>query len=341
MALGLQTASGQFGAMAAAAQRIPPVNHGSSRCRLVAVRSSSCSPTASPALGDSAADDAPDAVVIGAGHNGLVAANLLADAGWDVVVCEATEHLGGAVRSAEVTSPGYLSDLFSAFYPLSAASPVLRALELDRYGLHWTHAPSVLAHVFPDDRCAVLSRDLDQTAASVAEFAAGDGAAWRQLVGRMGGDPAAADRRPVHPAAGARAGHPAAGPARRRRCAADGPAGPAAGPPARRGAVRRARARRCCWPATPCTPTCRPRGPAARIYGWLLAMLGQSYGFPVPVGGAGMLTQSLATRLAARGGTIRLASPGRVDRGAGRHRGGRPAGLRRADPRPGARCWPT
>ena len=51
-------------------------------------------------------DDAPDAVVIGAGHNGLVAANLLADHGWDVVVCEATQHLGGAVRSAEVTSPG-------------------------------------------------------------------------------------------------------------------------------------------------------------------------------------------------------------------------------------------
>ena len=130
---------------------------------------------------DVRSDDAPDAVVIGAGHNGLVAANLLADHGWDVVVCEATPQLGGAVRSAEVTSPGYLSDLFSAFYPLSAASPVLRALELDRYGLHWTHSPSVLAHVFPDDRCAVLSRDLDQTAASVEEFAAGDGAAWRAM----------------------------------------------------------------------------------------------------------------------------------------------------------------
>src|SRR3954466_4684497 len=113
-----------------------------------------------------------DAVVVGAGHNGLVAANLLADAGWDVVVCEATEHLGGAARSAEATSPGYLSGLSGAFYPLSAASPVLAGLELDRYGLHWTHAPSVLAHVFPDDRCAVLSRDLDQTAASVGEFGA-------------------------------------------------------------------------------------------------------------------------------------------------------------------------
>ena len=75
---------------------------------------------------DSTAADSADAVVIGAGHNGLVAANLLADAGWDVVVLEATAAPGGAVRSAEVTAPGYLSDLYSSFYPLGYASPVLR-----------------------------------------------------------------------------------------------------------------------------------------------------------------------------------------------------------------------
>src|ERR1700710_475088 len=113
------------------------------------------------AFSGSRADGAPDAVVIGAGHNGLVAANILADRGWNVIVCEATPYIGGAVRSAEVTAPGFLSDLFSAFYPLSAASPVLRSLELDRYGLEWAHAPAVLAHVFPDDRCALLSRDVE------------------------------------------------------------------------------------------------------------------------------------------------------------------------------------
>src|SRR4051812_9434474 len=99
-----------------------------------------------------------DAVVIGAGHNGLVAANMLADAGWDVAVLEATGHVGGAVRWAEITAPGFLSALCSAFYPLSAASPPLRALDLESHGLRWTHAPEVVAHLFPDGRAAVISR---------------------------------------------------------------------------------------------------------------------------------------------------------------------------------------
>jgi len=261
------------------------------------------SPSATPR-----SDAAPDAVVIGAGHNGLVAANLLADAGWDVVVCEATEHLGGAVRSAEVTSPGYLSDLYSAFYPLSAASPVLRGLELDRYGLHWTHAPSVLAHVFPDDRCAVLSRDLEETAASVAEFAAGDGDAWRQLAAEW-----EEIRQPLIDALFTPL--PALGPATR-LLARLGAAG--ALRMARLGVlpVRRLGEERFAGAGAPMLlagnalhADLSPEGAGSAIYGWLLAMLGQSYGFPVPVGGAGMLTQSLANRLAARGGSLRLAAP--------------------------------
>lgn len=115
--------------------------------------------------------EAFDAVVIGAGHNGLVAANVLADAGWSVLVLEATEQPGGSVRTAEVTEPGFRNDLFSAFYPLSAVSPVIKSLRLAEHGLRWRHAPDVLAHVLPDDRCAVLSRDLDRTAASADEFA--------------------------------------------------------------------------------------------------------------------------------------------------------------------------
>lgn len=85
-----------------------------------------------------------DAVVIGSGPNGLVAANTLADARWDVVVLEAAEHFGGAVSSAEVTAPGFISDMFSAFYPLAAASPVIRDLEMTLTALEWCRAPHVL-----------------------------------------------------------------------------------------------------------------------------------------------------------------------------------------------------
>src|SRR4029453_13702486 len=121
-----------------------------------------------------------DAVIVGAGHNGLVAANLLADAGWDVVVLEATAQVGGATRSAELTAPGYLSDVCSSFHPLGYASPVLDALHLEDHGLRWTHAPHVLAHLLPGGRAVVLDRDVDVTAASVDRFARGDGDRWRR-----------------------------------------------------------------------------------------------------------------------------------------------------------------
>jgi phytoene dehydrogenase-like protein len=97
-----------------------------------------------------------DAVVIGAGHNGLVAANVLADAGWSVLVVEAEPEPGGAVRSGELIEPGFVHDRFSAFFPLTAASPVFRALGIEP---PFRHGPLVLAHPALDGSCAVLSRD--------------------------------------------------------------------------------------------------------------------------------------------------------------------------------------
>lgn len=119
---------------------------------------------------------AVDAVVIGAGHNGLVAAALLADAGWDVLVLEAQEEPGGAVKSAELT-PGYVSDLYSGFYPLSVTSPALAELHLEDHGLRWTHAPAVVGHArsAADDDAPVIYRDIDRTAAELDRHHPSDG----------------------------------------------------------------------------------------------------------------------------------------------------------------------
>src|SRR5215213_4199600 len=123
-----------------------------------------------------------DAIVIGAGPNGLVAANVLADHGWSVLVVEANDVPGGAVRTAEVTAPGFRNDLFSAFYPLTAASPVIRDLHLERHGLRWAHAPKVLAHARPDAAAVVLHREEDATAAGLDDEHPGDGDAYRRLM---------------------------------------------------------------------------------------------------------------------------------------------------------------
>jgi phytoene dehydrogenase-like protein len=97
-----------------------------------------------------------DAVVIGAGHNGLVAANVLADAGWSVQVVEAEDEPGGSLRSGELVEPGFVNDRYSAFYPLAAASPVFPALGLE---IPFRHGPLVLAHPALDGTCATLERD--------------------------------------------------------------------------------------------------------------------------------------------------------------------------------------
>ncbi len=110
-----------------------------------------------------------DAVVIGAGPNGLVAANHLVDAGWSVLVLEAQPDLGGAVRSAQDVHPRFVHDTFSAFYPLAAASATIRSFHLEDHGLEWTHAPAVLGHPFPDGSWGLLHRDREITARLMEE----------------------------------------------------------------------------------------------------------------------------------------------------------------------------
>ncbi len=253
-------------------------------------------------------DTAPDAVIIGAGHNGLVAANLLVDAGWDVVVCEATAYTGGAVRSAEVTAPGYLSDLFSAFYPLSIASPVLRGLDLGAYGLEWTHAPEVLAHVLPDDRAVVLSRDPERTAESVAAFHPGDGEAWLRLAkqwDRIGDTVVDALFRPFPPLVPMQRLVRELGVAELLRMAR------LAVLPVRRFGEENFRGEGApmLFAGNALHADLSPDGAGSALYGWLLTMLGQRQGFPVPVGGAGRLADALVRRFTSRGGVVRLEAP--------------------------------
>jgi phytoene dehydrogenase-like protein len=250
----------------------------------------------------------PDAIVIGAGPNGLVAANRLADAGWSVVVLEAEPEPGGAVRSAEAVEPGFVTDHCSAFYPLAAASPAIRALELERYGLEWLHGPLVVAHPAGDGSCVALSRDLEETAASLDAFAPGDGAAWRDLFTLWQElAPAALDvlvtpSPPLVPAARLLA---RLGPARLlhvarllllpvRRFGEEHFAG--------EGGRRLLAGNALHADVTPETAI-------GAFFGFLLCALGQDVGFPVPAGGAGRLTDALVRRLHERGGVVECAAP--------------------------------
>jgi len=123
-----------------------------------------------------------DAVVIGSGPNGLVAAITLARAGRSVLVLEANPTLGGSVATAELTLPGFQHDVFSAVHPAAAASPVLARLPLARHGLRWIQPELAMAHPLPGGRAAVLSQDVARTGASLDALADGDGRRWQELV---------------------------------------------------------------------------------------------------------------------------------------------------------------
>ncbi|MFJ7017337.1 phytoene desaturase family protein [Streptomyces sp. NPDC101117] len=120
-----------------------------------------------------------DAVVVGAGPNGLTAAVELARRGFSVAVFEARGSVGGGARTEELTLPGFRHDPCSAAHPLGINSPAFRAMPLDRHGLEWLHAELPMAHPFADGTAAVLSRSVAETAAS---FGPRDAGTYRRLV---------------------------------------------------------------------------------------------------------------------------------------------------------------
>ncbi len=127
-----------------------------------------------------------DAVVVGAGPNGLTAAVELARRGFSVAVFEARSTVGGGARTEELTLPGFRHDPCSAAHPLGVNSPAFRAMPLERYGLEWLHARLPMAHPFLDGSAAVLARSVAETAAPSARGTRGRTDAWWSPSSRSG-----------------------------------------------------------------------------------------------------------------------------------------------------------
>jgi phytoene dehydrogenase-like protein len=119
-----------------------------------------------------------DAIVVGAGPNGLAAAITLAKHGKRVRVYEANEVVGGSVRSAAITLPGFLHDICSAVHPLGVGAPFFQSLPLEKYGLEFIHSPARLAHPFDDGSALLLYRSVDQTIEQLGD----DARAYRNLL---------------------------------------------------------------------------------------------------------------------------------------------------------------
>jgi phytoene dehydrogenase-like protein len=252
-----------------------------------------------------------DAIAIGAGHHALVAANLLAQRGWSVLVLEAAAEPGGAVRSGEITEPGFTSDLFSSFYPLAVASPVIRSLELERYGLRWRRSPLAVAHPQADGTCAAIAPDVEETAALMERFAPGDGDAWRELYAywrRAGGPFMDALLRPFPPLRGTTRLLRALGPGGLLRFVRFSLL------PVRRLAEERFHGDGAGWllAGNALHADFAPESAGSGLFGWVLCGLAQQHGFPTPEGGAARLTAALVDRLRAHGG--RLECRTRVER---------------------------
>ncbi|MEV6276818.1 NAD(P)/FAD-dependent oxidoreductase [Nocardia sp. NPDC051832] len=230
------------------------------------------------------------ATVVGSGPNGLAAAVTLAQRGVEVTVLEADRSIGGGTRSGEYTLPGLLHDHCSAVHPFAAASPFLRGLDLEKYGLTWCYAPIDLAHPLPGGKAGALVR-------SVAETARGFGVdepRWNHLYGKL------SERiddlldevfqpplhLPRHPITLVRLGIPAAAPAALL---------------ARLWRTDEAKALFGGVCAHSFQPLTRPFSSAL---GMMFLAVNQRYGWPVARGGSRTITDALAALLISLGGRI-------------------------------------
>lgn len=231
-----------------------------------------------------------DAVVVGAGPNGLSAAVTLAQAGKSVVVFEEADTVGGGARSAELTRPGFIHDVCSAIYPLGIGSPFLSRLPLDEHGLKWTQPSAPLAHPLDDGTAVMLERSIEETSDGLGP----DGRAYRRLMGPLvaGWDHLSAQllgpfRPPRHPFAMARFGLSAI---RSGYSIASG-----------RFQGERARALFAGLAAHSMMPLERP---VTASFGLVLGMAAHAVGWPISQGGSQNISDALASYLRSLGGEI-------------------------------------
>jgi phytoene dehydrogenase-like protein len=233
----------------------------------------------------------PDAIVVGAGPNGLSAAIALARAGLQVVVYEAQAAIGGGCRSEALTLPGFVHDVCSAVHPMGIASPFFRSLPLGEHGLTWIQPPSMLAHPLDGDTPAAL---VNRSVADTARNLDRDGDGYRRLVGSAASAwhllediVLSPPHVPRHPVAAARFGLRALQPAVRLAH--------------HYLSTERARALFAGVAAHGMVPL--ETAPSGAI-GLVLGALAHAVGWPIPRGGAQRLADALASYLRSLGGRI-------------------------------------
>src|SRR6266513_1481625 len=231
-----------------------------------------------------------DAVVVGAGPNGLAAAIVLARAGVSVRVLEAADTVGGGARSAELPLPGFVHDVCSAIHPLGVASPFFRTLPLAEHGVEWIEPPAALAHPFDDGTAVLLEPSPEASVPLLGE----DEGRWRRLFAPLVRDAEllledilAPAHVPAHPLALARFGVRAA---------------PAATTLAR--LSFRGEKARGLFAGLAAHSMLRLDRPPTSAFGLVLGLLGHAFGWPFARGGSQRLSDALASYLRALGGEI-------------------------------------